>query len=413
MYNLDKADQVDGIADERIKSVRNYQSAYLDSAANNLFYLKVDSTQANPYGFEEDEMVSYPDSIYRKRIKSISSELSLTYNEYVEDYIELYAFRKKDLTERMFGKSELYFPYIETVLAEMELPHKLKYLTMVESAMNADASSNMEAVGLWQIRYRTGRWLGLEINDYLDERRDPYASTHAALEYLERLYNMYGSWPMALAAYNSGPGNVNKAIVRSGGSRNYWHIRPYLPVETRSYVPAFMALVYLYEYHQEHNIRPTMREFTFQAVDTVRIYEQVSFAGLSKDLGIDEEELTFLNPALVRQTVPKSKEGYPLVIPMGKTALFEEYRMDLLHNSLPEEVAQTAQVFKEKKELVPEDENLRLIEYQVRRGNTIGSIARRYQCAISDIRDWNGKRNNIVRTGEMLKIYVPIDENGR
>jgi membrane-bound lytic murein transglycosylase D len=398
---------------DKIRPVDTYRAANLDSAANNLFYIEMDTSSDNPYGFEPDELVAYPDSVYQERINNISTALPLDFNEHVKDFIDLYALRKRDLTERMFGRSILYFPYIETVLAEMQLPHKLKYLTMVESAMNADASSHMQAVGLWQIRYRTGRWLGLKIDDYVDERRDPYASTHAALDYLQRLYDMYGSWPMALAAYNSGPGNVNKAIMRAGGSRGFWRIRPYLPAETRSYVPAFMALVYLFEYQDEHNIHPIVRDVSFRAVDTVRIFKQVSFASLSEDTGIEEEELSFLNPALIRQVVPESKTGYPLVIPLSKVAAFEEYRVDLLQNELRQEVAQTAQVLQEKKELVPDKENWQLREYRVRSGNTIGSIARRFGCDVSEIKAWNGKRSNIVRVGETLKIYVPRESNGR
>ena len=391
----------------------SFTAAYLDSAANDLFYLPKTTVEENPYGFGRDELVTYPDSIYRQRFDNISTEIPIVYNRHVENFIDLYAVRKKELTERMFGKSMIYFPYIERVLMEKNLPHELKYLTMVESALHADARSHMAAVGLWQIRYRTGKWLGLEINDYFDERKDPYASTLAAVDYLERLYNTYGSWPMALAAYNSGPGNVNKAIVRAGGSRDFWHIRKYLPAETRSYVPAFMAIVYLSRYRQEHNIRSVSPEIPFEAVDTVRVYKEVYFADLAEDLDMQQEDLHFLNPALIKGIVPASQEGKVIVLPLNKVAAFEEKRSALLRSDRQEQVENTAQVLTKKEDFVPENENLKLIEHRVRRGQTIGGISDRYNVEIKDIREWNGMRDNIIRVGQTLKIYVPASRYGR
>ena len=385
----------------------------LDSAAGNLFLAPDNVSTSNPYGFQEDELVTYPDSVYRERFDKLTSEISLVYNRQVENFIDLYAVRKKELTGRMFGKSMLYFPYIEQVLMEKKLPHELKYLTMVESALHADARSNMAAVGLWQIRYRTGKWLGLEINDFYDERKDPYASTHAALDYLERLYDTYGSWPMALAAYNSGPGNVNKAIVRAGGSRDFWRIRKYLPAETRSYVPAFMAIVYLSEYYQEHNIRPVQPELPFQAVDSVRVYDELYFSQLSETLAMEEKDLMFLNPAYIKGIVPASKDGIIVMLPLNKIATFEEKRADLLHDDLAKRVEKTAQVLTKKEDVVPDDNGLKLIKHRVRRGQTIGGVSDRYGVTIEEIREWNGMRSNLIRVGQTLKIYVPASSFGR
>ncbi|WPP50128.1 lytic transglycosylase domain-containing protein [Catalinimonas niigatensis] len=390
-----------------------FTAAYLDSTTGKLFLHPVYTFQNNPYGFEEDELVSYPDSVYQKRFANMTSEIPLVYNRHVENFIDLYAIRKKNLTERMFGKSMLYFPYIEKVLMEEELPHDLKYLTMVESALHPDAKSHMEAVGLWQIRYRTGKWLGLEINDFLDERMDPYQSTKAAVAYLKRLYTNYGSWPMALAAYNSGPGNVNRAIVRAGGSRDYWKIRKYLPVETQSYVPAFMAIIYINRYQQEHNIRPIVPDIPFQAVDTVRIYKEISFTKLADALEMSEESLAFLNPALTQWVIPSSRQGWPLVLPMDKMAIIEEKKPDLFSHRLQNEVASTAQVLKKRKEIVPEATDLKLLEHTVRRGQTMNGIAKRYGVDLSQIRDWNAMRDNTIRAGQVLKLYVPESEFAR
>jgi membrane-bound lytic murein transglycosylase D len=412
---LSSLDKIFAIFGKKVqKDTVRFTAAYLDSATNDLFVHPIDSVQHNPYGFEENELVSYPDSVYQKRFSSMTSGIPLKYNQYIENFIDLYAIRKKDLTERMFGKSMLYFPYIEKVLMEKGLPNDLKYLTMVESALHPDAQSHMEAVGLWQIRYRTGKWLGLEINDYLDERMDSYASTKAAVTYLERLYDIYGSWPMALAAYNSGPGNVNRAIVRAGGSRDFWEIREYLPAETRSYVPAFMAIVYLNRYQQEHNLRPAIPDLPFQAVDTVRIYEEVSFAKLARTLDMSEESLAFLNPALTQWVIPSSKEGWPLVLPMHKTVLIEEKMPDMLSShTLQDEVANTAQVLEKKEEVVPESPDLKLYEHKVSRGQTIIGIASIYGVSASQIRNWNAMHGSIIRVGQKLKIYIPESEFAR
>lgn len=400
-----------GDVESNKKPLPKLTASYLDSATNNLFYAQIDTLQQNPYGFAEDELVSYPDSVYRQRFANMTSEVDLVFNEQVENFIDLYGIRKKDLTERMIGKSMLYFPFIEQALMEEELPQELKYLTMVESALHADARSNMEAVGLWQIRYRTGKWLGLEINDYLDERRDPYASTRAALNYLDRLHGIYGSWPMALAAYNSGPGNVNKAIVRAGGSRDFWRINKYLPAETRSYVPAFMALVYLNRYPQEHNIRPVFPDLPFQAVDTVRVYHEVSFDKLADDLEMQEEALEFLNPALIKDKIPASREGWPLVLPMHKMATFEEKKESLTASyPVEDEVKRTAQVLRE---VVPQSSGLKLHEHKVVRGQTMNGISKRYGVSLRQIREWNAMKDNIIRSGQTLKIYLPESQIAR
>lgn len=411
LSTLDKIFSI--FVDSETNDTAKFTAAYLDSATNDLFAHPIDTFQHNPYGFEEGEMVSYPDSIYQKRFSSMTSEIPLVYNSHVENFIDLYATREKGLTQRMFGKSMLYFPYIEKVLIEKNLPDDLKYLTMVESALHPDAESHMEAVGLWQIRYRTGKWLGLEINDYLDERRDPYASTKAAVAYLERLYGIYENWLIALAAYNSGPGNVNRAIVRAGGSRDFWKIRDYLPAETRSYVPAFMAIVYLNYYQQEHNLRPAIPDIPFQAVDTVRVYEEVSFAKLARTLDMSEESLAFLNPALTQWVIPSSKEGWPLVLPMNKTVIIEEKMPNILSHTLQEEIDNTAQVLEKKEEIVPESPDLKLHEHRVSRGQTIDGIAKTYGVSSVQIKDWNAMHGNTIRVGQKLKIYVPESELAR
>ncbi len=385
----------------------------LDNKVKNLFGYSTDQLP-NPYGFVENETVDYPDSIYRKRFRLITSEVPLVYNHQVKVYIDVYAARQRNLTQRMLGKKRLYYPYIEQVLAEKQLPDELKHLVMVESAMHTEAYSSMSAVGLWQFRPATGRSFGLEINSVVDERLDPYAATDAAISYLKRLYEVYGDWLLAIAAYNCGPGNLNKAIVRSGGSRNFWRVNRYLTRETRNNVQAFMALVYLNTFSAEHNLRPEYPQLSFSAVDTVRLYQEVPLQDIAVATSVTMDELRLLNPALVKDRVPFRKGGYRLVLPLDKVSRFEQQRYYLLNApDYAAEVERTAQVSRKKKPIVPETTNLTKLVYQVRRGNTLISIARRYGCSVKDIQDWNGKSDHIVRVGEELNLYIPRAKSAR
>jgi membrane-bound lytic murein transglycosylase D len=385
----------------------------LDSKVNYLFSYPADE-QVNPYGFAENETIDYPDSIYRKRFRLITSEIPLVYNHQVKNFIDVYAARQHDLTQRMLGKKQLYYPYIEQVLTEKQLPDELKHLVMVESALQTEAYSSMAAVGLWQIRSATGRSLGLEINSVIDERLDPYAATDAAINYLNRLYEVYGDWLLAIAAYNCGPGNLNKAIVRSGGSRNFWRVNRYLPRETRSYVPAFMALAYLNYFQAEHNLQPEYPQLSFRAVDTVRLYQEVPLQDVAVATAVTMDELRFLNPALIKEKIPFRKEGFRLVLPINKVAQFEQQRDYLLNApNFVAEVEHAAQISRKRRPIVPDSPDLTKLIYQVRRGNTLISIARRYGCSVKDIQDWNGKSDHIVRVGEELNLYIPRSKSAQ
>ncbi|MEM8966446.1 MAG: transglycosylase SLT domain-containing protein [Bacteroidota bacterium] len=382
-----------------------FTAEILDSEINQLFaYLAEDHS---PYGFAENDVVEYPEAIYRQRFRKISTDVPLVYNNQVKNFIDVYGNQKRDLTQRMLGKSTLYYPYIEQVLTEKELPDELKYLVMVESAMQNEAVSSRSAAGLWQIRPITGRGLGLEINSVIDQRLDPYAATDAALTYLKKLYEKYNNWLIAIAAYNCGPGNMHKAIVRAGGSGSFWRIQRFLPRETRNYVPAFMAVVYLNSFQHEHNLRPIYPDLSFQAVDTVRIYQEVTLEKIASSTVVTLDELKFLNPALIRNKIPFRVNGYPLVLPMNKLAQFEQRRGYLLTPyDYQAQVARAARITKQKRAIVPDSPNLTRLSYRVRRGNTISSIARRYGCSVKDIQDWNGKADYVIRVGEELVVYV-------
>ncbi len=392
-------------------------AAYLDSATSELFAHHTayyDTSYRNPYGFGERDIVLYPDSIYERRIASISSALPLAYNEQVKSYIDMYAFRKKDLTERMLGKSVLYYPYIERLLRENDLPQELKLLTMIESALRPTAKSSKSAVGLWQIRYATGKWLGLTVNAYLDERRDPYASSEAGIQYLKKLYDMYGDWWLTIAAYNYGPRNLNKALVKieADSIRDYWSVAPHLPRETRHYVPAMIAMVYLYHFQEEHNLRPRFPEVSFRSVDTVRIYDRITFDEIIQHTGVDKQELAFLNPAILRDVIPARKQGYRLVLPVGKMTRFVKNNPRLLKkNTLDETVFATAQVIKGKKEVIPEGDDLIKVIHTIRQGNTLDEISRYYGCTVQDLMAWNALYDPVLQIGWDLKIYIPQEQS--
>ena len=234
----------------------------LDSLATVKFFNKykfeTDTAALNIYGYQPNEIPSFSDSIYELRIEvlNVQTPIELIYNQHVKAFIKLYAKRGRKQTARMLGLKEIYFPMFEQVLDKYDMPLELKYLAVVESALNPTAGSRAGAKGLWQFMYGTGRLYGLHTNSLVDDRFDPYKATEAAARLLKDLYGIYGSWELALAAYNSGPGNVNRAIRRAGGVKNYWAIWPFLPRETRGYVPAFIAVNYIFNYATEHNIYP-------------------------------------------------------------------------------------------------------------------------------------------------------------
>jgi membrane-bound lytic murein transglycosylase D len=227
------------------------------------------------------DVPNYSDEIYEQRIGKIYSPIPLVYNEEVKKYIDLYAFKRRGLTSRVMGLSELYFPLFEEILDKEGLPMEFKYLSIVESALNPIAVSKMGATGLWQFMYNTGKMYNLKIDSYYDERMDPIKATHAACRYFKNMYDIYGDWLLVIAAYNCGPGNVNKAIRRSGGKTNFWEIAKFLPAETRGYVPAFIAVTYVMNYASEHQIFPVQPAYNYFEVDTLAVDKSVSLKKIS------------------------------------------------------------------------------------------------------------------------------------
>lgn len=341
------------------------------------------------------------DSVYEARLQELNalSPMDLDYNPVVRSFIDLYSKRRREQVSRMLGLAQYYFPLFEQALDKYDMPLELKYLAVVESALNPTARSRVGAAGLWQFMYATGKLNGLTVNSYVDERHDPIKSTEAACKYLTTLYNIFGDWNLALAAYNSGPGNVNKAIRRSGGQTNYWAIRPFLPRETAGYVPAFIAVNYIMNYHEEHLLFPTDLKPSFFSTDTVVIREQVSFEQLSKLIALSQEEIEFLNPAYRYKIIPKvAKNPYHLVLPADKVGLFIANE-DSIYTIAKTHFAQTKV---EAPALVKMNDRIR---HKVRRGEVLGTIAEKYGVGVSSIRRWNGLRGNTIRVGQRLTIY--------
>ncbi len=358
-----------------------------------------DSVALNIHGFAPDSIPSYADSVYAKRIAALNeaTPIELDYNKYVQAYINVYANRRRDITRQVLGLAALYYPLFEEQLDRFDMPLELKHLAVVESALNPSAKSPVGATGLWQFMYTTGKIYNLEVNSFVDERRDPYKSTIAACEYMQYLYSRYNDWYLVLAAYNSGPGNVNKAIRRSGGKRTYWEIRQYLPRETRGYVPAFIAVNYIMNHAADHNLYPIVPPMQYPEVDTLQVCRRTTFDQISKFTSVSVEDLEKLNPSMKRNIIPKTEKCQTVYLPVEAAGLFLA-NQDELYNFNPE-APQAVDGY------IVED----VIEtHIVRSGDVLGKIAERYGVGVSSIREWNNIRGNTIHPGQKLEIHKTV-----
>lgn len=368
-------------------------------------------TNVDTTALPSENLPRFSDSVVLKNILAIQSEIPLAFNERVKRYIEVYSIEKRPKAELILGLSEFYFPIFEEALDRRKLPHHLKYLPVVESALNANAVSRAGATGLWQIMYSTGRMLGLTINSYIDERRDPYRSTEAALDYLEKLYSIYGDWLLVIAAYNCGPGNVNKAIARARGERNFWKIQHYLPAETRGYVPAFLGAMYVMMHYKDFQLKAIKPPYADYPTDTVMIYRTIGLSHLAQQLSMEPEELAYLNPSLKKKMVPVSAGGYPLKLPVTKVGQFETLK-DSFFKNMPDpekELLEQSQITAEYSKLTPAGGSKAKLHYTVKSGDNLGYIAEWFDCTPQQIRNWNGMYGSTIRAGQKLTIYVPKD----
>lgn len=324
---------------------------------------------------------------------------NIEYNPSLENVIKAYLKRNKENYERLMAISEYYFPMFEQMLDNYNIPLEMKYLAIVESALNPRAKSRVGATGLWQFMFATGKMYGLDVSSYVDERMDPIMATEAACKYLSKLYDIFGDWDLALAAYNSGPGNVNKAVRRSGGNKNYWNLRPFLPRETAGYVPAFLASLYIFEYAKEHGFQPKKPDIPYFKTDTIQIKNMISFDQIAEVTNLDTGMLEFLNPSYKLGIIPKIEdENYYLRLPTDKAGVFVANEEAIY--------AYAAKQLAEKEKALPElVEATDKVGYRVRSGDVLGKIAERYGVSVSSLKRWNRLRSNTIRIGQRLTIY--------
>ena len=364
-------------------------------------YLDIDKNAWNKYGFKEDDVPAYDDSVYMQRIQALASEttIPLTFNNHVKSFIELYANRRRQQSSRMLGLSYVYFPMFEEYLAKYDLPLELKYLAMVESALNPIAGSKAGAKGLWQFMRGTGSEYGLKVSSLIDERYYPEKETDAACRYLKNLYARYEDWFLVLAAYNSGPGTVNRAIIRAGGVKNYWAIWPYLPAETRGYVPAFIAVTYVMNYAPEHNLYPMNPGLLMHGTDTVLVRDRVAFDQINECIGVPMVDLEFFNPQFTKRVVPGSKESpYALRMPTKYTLRFTQLE-DSIYNYVSKS-EKAREIIEEKVEEVSDS-----FVHVVKKGESLGSVARKYHVTVAKIKKWNHLKRETLHVGQRLTIY--------
>ena len=345
-----------------------------------------------------------PDSVYARRLLDLASPIQFPYNSIVKGYINRYTGSRYGTISRILGMSQYYFPIIEEELLREGLPVELRALPVIESALSPTAVSPMGAVGLWQFMPTTGKSYGLEVNSLVDERRDPYRATQAACRYLKDLYAIYNDWSLVIAAYNCGPGNVNKALARAGGGTTFWDIYEYLPRETRGYVPAFVGASYAYAYHQQHGIQSENPPMPL-ATDTIRVTRLLHLGQVASTLDIPIETLRTLNPQYKMDIIPATIKSYTLVLPQHYLCQYiaSEEEIHRKDSTYLKEYINPANI--EKKKLA--DATPAYTTYTVKRGDTLGAIARRYRTTTAQIMKLNKLKNaNKLREGQRLRIPI-------
>lgn len=345
-----------------------------------------------------------PDSIYKIRLQALPLIIEVPYNEVVRKYILRYIKHSPRQLAALQRKSEYYFPIFENIIARHQLPYELCYLSIVESALNPQARSHMGAAGLWQFMPATGKRYGLEVNSLVDERMDPIRSTEAACKYLSDLYDIFNDWNLAIAAYNCGPGNVNKAIHRAGGKRDFWSIYPFLPRETRGYLPIFIAVLYAMNYAGMHGICPSEPLLTM-ASDTIVTTQRQHLKQIAANLNIPLSELRRLNPQYPRDIIPGNKE-YAICLPIEKVGEYIDnertilaYQADELINNRRDEIE-----LLQRTSVYGGYSINGVTYYKIKAGDTLGGIAKKFHVSVKQLKAWNGLKSDAIRAGKTLKI---------
>ncbi len=354
-----------------------------------------------------DPEPEYDEPAIIERIKEMENEVvPPRYDVVVKSYLKTYTIKKREKAENILGNLVMYFPLFEEHFRSEELPLDLKYLSVVESALNPKAVSRVGATGLWQFMPSTGKYFGLEINDVVDERSDPQRSTEAAAVYLKKLYKRFGDWELAIAAYNSGGGRVSRAIKR-GRSKNFWKVRQFLPRETRNYVPAFVAATYLIHHYEEHDLTPRYPDLDMQVTDMVMVYDSINFYEIAQVTQLPLDIIEALNPAYLKKYIPAAQKGYYVTLPKRVMPAFRDY----LDQKRPDYEArlrvQSTPVYVSKPKESINSQYERMI-YTVLSGETLESIAQRTGCTVHQLNAWNKLDKKELQLGQQLMIYTPL-----
>jgi len=351
----------------------------------------------NPPKGKTETFPQFPDLVYEYHIAELNktTPLDLSYNQYVRRYIDIFTIERRVQTEKSLGLAEWYFPIFEDYLQRYNLPLELKYLAVVESGLNPLARSPSNAIGLWQFLFGTAQMFDLKITSYIDERCDVYKSTDAACRYLQYLYRTFGNWNLALAAYNGGPGELEKAITRSGGKREFWDLYPYITEAMRNYVPAFIAVNYVFNHADRHLLVPMPRNPLFTDLDTLQVHQKINFSSISKIINMDESDIRELNPCYLLNEIPYMGQPMKLVLPRDKAIDFLKAENKIIatrnntKNILPEQLP-----------------GMTAVQYIVQQGDFLHKIAVRYGCTVDDICRWNNLSDRNLSAGMKLVIWT-------
>lgn len=378
----------------------------LDSLVNS-WYVKLALKDQDLNELADSSIVEFSDSVYLERLNKLQSVIKLPYNSIIRNHIHVYTVKLRKNFSAILGLTNYYFPLIEDIFDSYGIPVELKYMAIIESALNPNAVSRVGATGLWQFMYSTGRNYGLTINSVVDERRDPVKSTHAAARFIKDLYNIYEDWILVLAAYNCGPGNVNKAIRRSGNKKDYWEIYYRLPRETRGFIPQYVAATYSVNYYRDHNIRPLPLNLPV-TTDTIVVNKDIHLNQISEVMGIPLGELRALNPQYRTGLVPGSSKPFSLTLPVTHLGDFIDLNDTIVNHRRDVYLTGTARVADPSRSTyVPADvKGKTKLLYTVKEGDNLGYIAEWYRVSLSDLRYWNNIYRNMIRIGQKLAIYV-------
>ena len=357
-----------------------------------------------PLAAKHIQRMELNEEITKRRLDSLNefTPLELVYNQNVKQHIQYYLFQRREQVSKLLALSTYYFPIFEEYLDKNQLPHELKYIPIIESSLNPNARSYAGAVGLWQFMYATGKEYGLRINNYLDERKDVYKSSQAACEYLKKAYQVFNNWELAIASYNAGRGNITKGIRRSGGKLNFWLIRPFLPNQTKNYIPSLIAAIYVMNFATEYGISPDPNyEMNTHEIDSVFLKKAINIEHLATILEIDTGLLKKLNPTYRTKLIPSlDGEKFPIILPNYKVGFFIINEDSIYKRVASMELAEG--------QTYPLFSDIEKIRYTIKKGDYLGKIAKKYNCKIQDIMLWNDLKTETIRAGKVISIYRTV-----